>query len=237
MRRTTITITAAVMLITGAVVLGTSGTAGAVGTDAQKCAGAKMNAAAKYAKCRLGADKKAEVNAEPADYTKCDEKHLEGWAKIEAKYGAQCPTSGDDSGVQSDIAAMTECLTENLSTTGTTVATQVECVACPVGGVVLDGTCWVLGDAGDSCTAACGLEGMTYDDAETNAFAGPSGGIGHCYYLLDLFGAGNGSTTWHAAGSGPPNCGCSYDANGRWVSGTATAQCAFAGVQRVCACN
>jgi hypothetical protein len=232
MRRATITITGTAALAIGALILGTVGTAQA--TDAQKCAGDKMNAAAAYAACRLGADKKAELSGVTADYTKCDEKQAGSWTKIETKYGAECPTTGDQSGVQADVGAMTACLAGNVSTT-TPAAMQLDCIPCPAGGVILDGTCWVLGAAGDSCTAACALNGMAYDNTQTNDFAGPWDGIGHCYYLLDQLGAGNG-TTWHAAGSGPPDCGCSYD-GGRWVSGNATAQAAIASVQRVCACN
>jgi hypothetical protein len=231
MRRARITIAAAVLTV--GVILGTIEKAEAA-TDAQKCAGAKMNAAAKYAACRLGADKKGELNAEPADYTKCDAKQATGWAKIETKYGVQCPTSGDQSGVQSDVAAMATCLAGNVSSTGTPVAVQVDCLPCPVDGVVLDGACWIL-ELRATPARRPALEGMSYDDALTNSYAGPTDGIGHCYFLLDQFGAGGGNT-WHAAGQGPPNCGCSYD-GGRWVPGLATPQCAFAGVRRVCACN
>jgi hypothetical protein len=194
-----------------------------------------MQAAAKYAKCRLGADKKAELNAEPADYTKCDERQAIGWAKIETKYGAQCPTSGDQSSVQSDVAAMTACLAGNFSTTGEQVDTQVNCVACPVDGVVVNNACWILSVPGDSCNAACALKGMLYDN-QTETFAGAaSGTLGHCAFILDELGAPQEYAAYDF-GSGIPDIGCAAFAQ-RIVGATATAQGNATNYQRACACQ
>jgi len=224
------------LLVAGALVLAGVGTAHATPSDAQKCAGAKMLATAKYAKCRLGADKKAEVAAEAPDYTKCNEKQLAAWGKAEAKYGAQCPTSGDQATAQSDVTAMTTCLAGNLSTTGSPVGVQVECVACPVGSIAVNGVCWLLSGMGDSCNAACGLAGMAYD-LQTETWAGPaSNTIAHCAFLLDELGEDNAWLTQLQFGSGPADLGCAVSGQ-RNLSATATAQGANSFYRRVCACN
>lgn len=234
MRRTTITVSAALLLSAAVSILG-SGKAEAAPTDAQKCAAAKMLAAAKYAACRLGADKKAELKNEPADYTKCDARQQTAWTKAETKYGAQCPTSGDQTSVRSAVSAVTVCLAGSVSTNGAAGAMQLDCVPCGDGGVILNGTCWILGAPGDSCTAACALEGMAYD-AAADAYTWPSNGMGRCAYLMDLLGVPNG-TQWFAVGQGPPQCGCSYGAQRYLGPDPITAQCAFGGLQRICACN
>jgi len=235
MGRATITVTAAVLL-SGMSMLGWIGKAEAAGTDAQKCAAAKMLAASKYAACRLGADKKAELTNEPADYTKCDAKQQTAWEKAETKYGAQCPTSGDQASVGNAVTAVTTCLAGSVSTSGAAGAMQLDCIPCGDGGVILNGTCWVLGAPGDSCTAACALEGMAYD-AAADAYTWPSNGMGRCAYLMDLLGVPN-STQWFPVGMGPPQCGCSAYSTQRYLGpDPITAQCAFSGLQRVCACS
>lgn len=147
-------------------------------TDEQKCTAAKLAAAGKYAACRATVDKKAELTAEVADYTKCDAKQLAAWTKIEDKYGAGCVTSGDQQAVKAELIATTQCLLDTLDPAGVKPSIEVGCVPCPADGVVVDDTCWILGAAGDTCTAACALRDMDYD-AKTDSYAGSTTGAGH----------------------------------------------------------
>jgi len=236
MRTDRVRTTGTTVLVTGALVLGWIGTTHAAASDAQKCAGAKMLATAKYAKCRLGADKKAEVSGDAPDYTKCNEKQLTAWAKAEAKYGAQCPTSGDQATAQSDVTAVTTCLAGNLSATGAPAGVQVECVSCPIGSIAVNGVCWLFSAAGDSCNAACALAGMVYD-LQTDTWAGSaSNTIAHCAYLLDELGDDFAWLTQLNFGSGPADLGCAVGGQ-RVLSATTTAQGADSSFRRVCACH
>jgi len=91
-----------------------AGTARAQATDAEKCAAAKMKSAGKYSACRLKADAKAEGTATVADYSKCETKQSAIWTKIEAKFGSDCPTSGDQAAIQAAVTSVTECLAADL---------------------------------------------------------------------------------------------------------------------------
>jgi hypothetical protein len=222
----------------GIAVLGWIGTAQASASDQQKCIGAKLAAAGKYAACRAGADKKAELSETTADYAKCDQKQLDAWSKIEERYGARCLTSGDQAGVKTEVSAMTQCLVDRLSPAGLAPLIQVECIPCPSNGVVVDGTCWILGAAGDSCTAACAIEHMTYDD-KTDTYASPTASnTGHCLFIMDQFGhpysQSAGSVVNGPAGYG---VGCAFSGRPYLCPGPATAQGTFSGFQRLCACH
>lgn len=236
MRSETVRMTGTTLLVASALVVAGIGAAHAAPSDAQKCAAAKMLATAKYAKCRLGADKKAETSGDAPDYTKCNEKHLAAWTKAETKYPGQCPTSGDQAMAQSDVTAVTTCLSGNLSTTGSPVGVQVECVSCPVGSIGVNGVCWLIGNLGDSCNAACGLAGMAYD-LQTETWAGPaSNTISHCAFLLDELGEDFAWLTSITFGSGPADLGCAVSSQ-RIISATATAQGANSFFRRLCACH
>src|SRR5437870_5033692 len=96
MNQRIMTITAALTLTTIAL---TAGNAMAI-TNGDKCAAAKMKAAAKYASCRIAADAKAKGTGDAADYTKCNDSQAASWEKIEGKYLTDCETSGDQASVQ-----------------------------------------------------------------------------------------------------------------------------------------
>jgi hypothetical protein len=83
------------------------GLASAVLDPAIKCQAAKLKLAGKYASCRLLADAAAVKNGTAANYSTCDTKIQEGWAKVEASLGTECPTAGDLDDVQTSIV---ECI-------------------------------------------------------------------------------------------------------------------------------
>lgn len=227
-----------VFLAVGVLLLGRIERAEAAASEEQKCVAAKLAAAGKYAACRAGADKKAELNETTADYTKCDAKQLTAWTKIEEKYGERCATSGDQAEVQTEIRTSTQCLVDSLSPAGLPPAIQVECVPCPADGLVIDGTCWILGAAGDSCTAACAQQDMAYDE-KTNSYAATTatGGVGHCFYILDQFGYPTSQTTGtYLNGPLGYGVGCAV-ALRAYFTGPATAQGSFNQFQRLCACQ
>jgi len=74
-------------------------------TDADKCQADKLKRAGQYNVCRLKADGKGIKKGDPPDYTKCDEKIAEKFSAAETKYGAECPTSGDVTNIQSQATA------------------------------------------------------------------------------------------------------------------------------------
>lgn len=224
-------------LVVGVSVVGWIATAHAAATDQQKCAAAKIAAAAKYAACRAGADKKAELTEATADYTKCDQKQLDAWTKIEGKYGARCLTSGDQAAVKTEISAVTACLVDRLAPAGVTPSIQVECVPCPAGGVVVDGTCWILGAAGDSCTAVCAQHDMAYDDKTDTYLSTTGGAMGRCLFVMEQFGHPYTSSSDFMRGVPNMGLGCAYSGTRAYLTGTATAQGSYAGYQRACGCR
>jgi hypothetical protein len=103
--------------VIGAVTMLWTAVALAKATPAEKCAAAKDLAAGKYGACRLQAEKKAELAGTTADYSKCDTAYAKAWGKAESKYGAACPTSGDQAGVGTDVMDFTTCLGGDLGGT------------------------------------------------------------------------------------------------------------------------
>lgn len=109
-------------------------------------------------------------------------------------------------------------------------------------GEIVGGSCWYLGEAGDSCTVVCGGHG-SYDQA-TLTYAGSSGTSARCEAVLNAFsGVGTGLPEEGTCSFG---LGCFYDvsvAARRRCVVTATAGTATnAGdssilVRRVCACT
>ena len=79
------------------------GGAPGAGGDAAKCQSKKAKEAGKYAQCRLKADSKGVKKGEAPDYTKCDTKLSDKWAKIESK--PPCLTNGDLATVKADVDA------------------------------------------------------------------------------------------------------------------------------------
>jgi hypothetical protein len=76
------------------------------GGDAAKCQASKVKEAGKYADCRFKALAKGINKALAPDFTKCEEKQLNKWTKLEEK---TCSTVGDQAAVKADIDA---CYTE-----------------------------------------------------------------------------------------------------------------------------
>jgi len=77
-------------------------------TPEDKCEADKNKIAGKYAFCRQKAEAKAIKKGEPADYTKCNEKLLDKWAKAEQKAidkGTACVDSVADTAIQSFVTA------------------------------------------------------------------------------------------------------------------------------------
>jgi hypothetical protein len=102
------------------------------------------------------------------------------------------------------------------------------CIECPVSGTVVDGKCWVLSNFGDSCTAACALNGMVTDDATLSLVPAVCSGI------LAHLGVGTGFIN----GGGPPDVGCWTPGPGSLYFGfSVTQQGSYASGQRACACQ
>jgi len=54
--------------------------------------------------CRMKAESKAaKKGLETPDYSKCDEKFADKWGKAETKAAGQCPTSGDESDIKTEV--------------------------------------------------------------------------------------------------------------------------------------
>jgi cysteine-rich repeat protein len=94
-----------------AVVVNLGGVPGPGGEEA-KCQSKKAKEAGKYAQCKFKASSKAIKKALSPDFTKCDTKLSEKWAKIEAK--PPCSTNGDLSSVKADLDACHVTITDAL---------------------------------------------------------------------------------------------------------------------------
>lgn len=195
---------------------------GNAATNGEKCAAAKMKVAGKYTACRLSIDSKAESEGESPDYTKCDSAQAAGWQKIEDKYGVECLTSGDQASVQNDLTNASNCVSGVLAGNGGSCTVSAN-PPCAPGGVIAYGTCWLLGAAGDSCNAACGLAGMQFDNA-TLTNIGDANNLARCLNVLDLLGFQKGGSFQV---QGPPNVGCPVSGTTPFHSGTVTAQGQF----------
>jgi hypothetical protein len=78
------------------------------------CQTGKLKGAAKYGACLLGADAKAVKAGTSADHAKCDEKFTATWFKLEGKAAGACPSGGDVTAVQTDVARFNACLARKL---------------------------------------------------------------------------------------------------------------------------
>lgn len=88
------------------------------GGDEAKCQASKVKEAGSYADCRLKALAKGISKNLPSDFTKCEEKQLSKWSKLEEK---PCSTMGDQASVKADIDACT-----------TAVATAIDDIEDPL---------------------------------------------------------------------------------------------------------
>jgi hypothetical protein len=84
-----------IVIAVGAALLLAPGFASAVIDPAAKCQATKLKLSAKYASCRLIEESKAYKAGTAPDYTNCETRLSEGWAKVEAAYPTECPTLGD----------------------------------------------------------------------------------------------------------------------------------------------
>ena len=184
-------------------------------TDNQKCRAQKNKIAGKYSFCRQKAYAKGAKKDEPPDFTKCVEIFDKLWAKAESKWGTECQTLGDAADIKQRV--------ENC-TTG--LASILDCVN-------VAGSCWFLGQAGESCDDVCTGRGLVVDPA-TAAFAAAS--AGNCNAVLDALGDTN------PAYVGPVSAclislGC-HVTNGdtRFLCGS-TDDAALLSAERACACE
>jgi hypothetical protein len=108
-------------------------------SDAEKCESSKLKTTGKYAFCRMKADAKAVKKGAAPDYSNCNFKFGDKFSGAESKYGQECPTSGDEEAIQSQVTADTDALAARLAGGAPTPAT------CADAGLV-DGFCAVVLD-------------------------------------------------------------------------------------------
>lgn len=262
----------------------TATTAGAAASNADKCSAAKMKVAAKYASCRMAVDAKAATSGATPDYTDCVTKQTSGFAKVEDKYGADCPTTGDHASVQSDLDEALDCVATGLGGTpgacdlqtatlcgngvvdpgevcdqgamngGTCTSASggvknlgtlkcganclsydtSSCLKCPAtNSADIDGTCWILGGASQSCDQACGNIGMTYSTQTASL-----GNFVNCAKIADAVGA---TPSFFQDNNGPlpGSTGCLFlGASLYWRGDAATTSSGiYSGGSRICACQ
>lgn len=101
-------------------VLGTTATAAT--TPAQKCEGGKNDAAGKYASCVAKAEKSLVTSGDTGKYTtalsKCEEKFVDSWNKLETAAEGDCPSDGDAIPVQNFVDACVQSVAEAVSPGG-----------------------------------------------------------------------------------------------------------------------
>ena len=135
---------------------------------AVKCEADKLKTAAKYSACRLKAESKALKKGTDPDYTKCEQKLADVWAKIEAKGGDTCPTTDD---VEEVRTLLTTC-------TALVPGGPPICIDGIQNGEETDIDCGgdaCLGCSGDPCGADSACLG---DSCDVNLSCGGGGGGG-----------------------------------------------------------
>ncbi len=113
-------------------------------------------------------------------------------------------------------------------------AADAQCAA----GVDVGGSCWFVSDFGESCTDACAAAGFAYDEA-TRTYAGSDGTDANCMAVLAALGETGpfyGGSTDCNPGPGL-GCGDLTGATGRCALPPTTADAAFGGFTRACACD
>ena len=80
-----------------------------------KCYAAKVKETAKYYACRLKAESKAIKRGETPDFSKCDSKYGEKWAKAETKGEGECPTEGDQGAIITKMSGDSDTIVARLS--------------------------------------------------------------------------------------------------------------------------
>jgi hypothetical protein len=184
-------------------------------TNAQKCEAKKNQIAGKYAACREKAVAKGIKKDEPPDFTKCVEKFDKLWDKAETKWGTECPTLGDANDIKQRVE---NCMLG--------VSSILACVS-------VAGSCWYLGQPGDSCETACSSLGLVIDPA-TGTFAAAS--ADNCNGVLDALGDQNPDVV------GPPGA-CLIGLGCHVIGGSTRTLCnsaddaASGAAERACACQ
>ena len=79
-------------------------------SPADKCEASKLGTAGKYNFCRLKAEAKAVKTGGLPDFSKCDPKFSDKWAKAETNGGGMCPSNVDEAAVQAFITEHTDAL-------------------------------------------------------------------------------------------------------------------------------
>lgn len=124
--------------------------------QAVTCKTSKMVRAGAYDLCVLKATAAAvKQGAAALDLSRCDAKLAAAWAKLEAKSGGLCPTSGDAGAiaaqVRNDASAIVAALMPPITTTPCGNATYPGCGGACAAGL----TCWALVSAGPTQSCAC----------------------------------------------------------------------------------
>src|SRR5262245_3643948 len=210
-----------------------------------KCAGGKIKAAGKKAKCLLDLEAKAAatgIAADPTKVQKCKSKLTSTFTKHEGKGG--CATSGDAQTIE-----------DKVDTFVADVAAQLT-QACPAAGISFAGNCWYFGtgNSPESCDDVCAAKGLTCNETATRDTAGSGGTLANCVAIVDLLhpaGAPHGQADNDNTTCGSPDLGigCSEFHGGELDGVVRTTAplttCAadgaggscVSGRQRVCACQ
>jgi len=219
-----------------------------LGEDAvaqNKCAGAKIKAAGKKAKCLLDLEAKAAetgIAADPTKVQKCKSKLTSTFTKLEGKGG--CATSGDAQAIEDKVDAFVADVAAELTE------------ACPASGVSFAGNCWYLGtgNSPESCDDVCAAKGLTCNETATRDTAGSGGTLANCGAIVDLLhpvGAPHAQSDIDLAICDSPDLGIgcadthSVEAGGAHRTTAPLTTCAadgdggacVSGQQRVCACQ
>src|SRR5689334_13526543 len=91
----------------------------AAATSAEMCASSKLTAASRYATCRWHEARVSVLHGTATDLTACDQAYSDAWSAAEAKYGSQCPATGDELLLQQLLADYTSGVAGELLTSRT----------------------------------------------------------------------------------------------------------------------
>lgn len=107
-------------------------------------------------------------------------------------------------------------------------------------GVEVSGSCWFLGDWGQSCTQVCSAQGGSYDDA-TRTYAGSDGSDANCTSVLSALNVQPAQFSYdNDCSYGAVGCGLRDNGGGyfwRRCGNSTTADANDGSTQRACACK
>jgi hypothetical protein len=229
--------------------------------DQSKCNVGKKKCAATYLKSVLKCHQKAEAAGEPFDpgYGSCIPMatykfnggglSLGCFDTVESKPGNDCvPPLNNKHAVRSlvescvseivsGLTSESTTSTSSTTTSSTTTSSTTSTLVCGFGGEDIAGSCWYLGNDGETCDQACTNHGgQTYDPA-TKSYAGSDGTLAQCEEVATALGVlfNTSGDTNGAAGMG---CAAapSADLLIRDVNPT-TSNASVSGFVRICACQ